>query len=95
MSGVLGIFEKQPADVLDYDFDFSDWLADRGDTITSQTVVSSDAGLTVGSVSMVAGVVKAFVSGGTSGTKYKLTCTVVTDGGRTKQVEITLKVKEV
>jgi len=95
MSGVLGIFEKQPADVLDYDCDFSDWLADRADTITSQTVVSSDSALVVGSVSQVNGVVKAFVSGGTDGGKYKLTYTVVTDGGRTKQVEITVKVKEV
>lgn len=94
MSGVLGRFYKQPVDVLDYDFDFSDWLTDRADTILSFTV-TADTGLTVGDTSTVDGVVKVFLSGGTSGQQYKVTCTVVTNGGRTKQAELAIKVKEV
>ncbi len=94
MSGVLGRFTKQPADVLDYDFDYSDWLEDRNDTISSHSVVS-EAGLVVGNVFVLNGVVKVFLSGGTNGSSYKVTCTVITTGGRTKQAEITVKVKEV
>lgn len=94
MSGVLGKFEKQPADVLDYDFDYSDWLDDRSDTIATYNVVA-ETGLTVGLVTAISGVVKVFLSGGTDGQTYKVTCTVTTTGGRTKQAEISVKVKEV
>lgn len=94
MSSVLGKFEKQPVDVLDYDFDYSDWLADRADTISTATITAT-TGVTVGSSTHTSGVVKVFISGGTDGQSYKITCTVVTTGGRTKQAEIVIKVKEV
>ncbi len=94
MSGILGKFTKQPADVLDYDFDYSDWLADRADTISSHTVVA-EAGLAVVESIAINGVVKVFLSGGVDGGSYKVTCTAITTGGRTKQAEITIKVKEV
>ena len=94
MSGILGKFTKQPADVLDYDFDYSDWLDDRVDTIATQTV-TADTGVTVGTVSNASGVVKAFVSGGTDGVTYKVTCTMTSAGGRVKQAEIEIKVKEI
>lgn len=95
MSGVLGKFEKQPADVLDYDFDYSDWLDDRADSIATATVVADRAGISVTNVAHAFGVVKAYVAGGTNGQSYKLTCTVITAGGRTKQAEMTIKIKEI
>ena len=94
MSGILGKFTKQPADVLDYDFDYSDWLDDRVDTIATQTV-TADTGITVGTVSNASGVVKAWISGGTDGQTYKVTCTMTSAGGRIKQAEISIRVKEV
>lgn len=95
---ILGKFYKQPAEVLDYEFDFSEWLADRADSIVSQTVVataqSTGSAMTVSNVIQVAGVVRFFLAGGTEGVKYKITCTIVTTGGRTKQSEIMITVKD-
>lgn len=95
---ILGKFNKQPAEVLDYEFDFSEWLADRADTIVSQTVVSAPlttgAAMPVSNIVQNSGVVRFFLSGGTDGVKYKVTCTITTTGGRTKQSEITITVKD-
>jgi hypothetical protein len=93
---ILAKFEKQPADVQDFDIDFTEWLTGMSDTApgpTGVTVVAED-GLTVDLATLDDGVVKVWTSGGTDGTTYKITATVVTDGGRTKQAEIRVKVKE-
>ena len=91
--GILGKFFKQPSEVKDYNFDFTDFLTDKNDTIAT-AIVTAPAGLTVNSYSHVGGVVKAFVSGGTDGTSYTLRCLMVTTGGRTEEAEITIRVKE-
>lgn len=92
--GVLGKFVKQPADVQDYDFDFTEYLSSQGDTAASHTA-SAESGITILSSSMSSGVVKVFLSGGSDGNQYKITATVTTNGGRVKQGEIVVKVKEV
>ena len=84
-------FSKQPAEVLDYEFDYRAWLLDRTDTITTASV-QADAGLTVGAVTQASGIVRVFLSGGTDKQQYKVTATVVTAGGRTKQAEFLLRV---
>lgn len=89
----LATFEKQPADLQDYDIDFTPYLADLADTATSHTV-TADTGITVSPTTLSAGVVKVWVAGGTSGQKYKVTATINTTGGRIHQAEITIKVKE-
>lgn len=91
---VLGKFTKQPADVMSYDFDYTPWLTDLSDTITSHTV-TIDTGATIVSHAHQSGVIRVFVAGGTDGRQYKVTCTAVTAGGRTKQAEIIIKIKEV
>lgn len=91
---VLAKFTKQPADVIDYDFDYRDWLADREDTASS-VVVTADPGITITNTVLSGGVVKVFLSGGTDGVAYKITCTLTTTGTRVKQAEITVAVKEV
>ena len=90
---VLGTFTKQPAEVQDYDIDFSEWLAALSDTAISH-VVTADAGITLGATTLAAGVVKVWLSGGLTGTSYKITATITTAGGRTKEDEIKIKVKE-
>jgi hypothetical protein len=87
-------FDKQPDEVLDYDVDFSEWLT-GGDTIQSHSV-AADAGIVVDSstVSAPTQTVKVWLSGGTDGVTYKVTVTVVTVSGRTKQKEFKVKVKE-
>lgn len=92
--GVLGKFSKQPVEVQDYDIDFNEYLTSQSDTASS-FVVASDAGVTIVSSSLVAGVVKVFVSGGLDGEQYKISATVTTAGGRVKQADILIKVKEI
>ena len=90
---VLSKFTKQPGEVKDYNFSFARELAAVNDTIQSHSVTAED-GLTVVSTAVSSGVVKAFLSGGTTGTSYKVTCVVVTNGGRNYEAEIALRIKE-
>jgi hypothetical protein len=93
---ILAKFEKQPADVQDFDIDFTEWLAAMSDTAPGPggAIVEADAGITILSSVLTDGVVKVWTSGGTDGTTYKITATVSTEGNRVKQAEIKIKVKE-
>lgn len=72
-------FTKDPDAVLDYEWDWAAWLGD--DTIASHTVTAS-AGLTVDSTEATATAVTAWLSGGTDGATYSVTCHIVTAAGR-------------
>ncbi|MBT7081600.1 MAG: hypothetical protein HN842_11825 [Gammaproteobacteria bacterium] len=85
-------FTQQPNDVLDYDIDLSEWVA-TGDTITS-TTASADTGLTVSVSNGTTTTPKIWCSGGADGTSYKVTVTVVTNDGRTKEIDFRLSVRE-
>jgi len=99
----LGRFPKQPAEVLDYDIDFSEFLAD-GDTLTSVgdppvpsplDVVVSPSGLTLGPTVVVGNkIIKQWLSGGADGVTYKITVTATSNAGRVKQVEFYVRVKD-
>ncbi len=100
----LATFDKQPADTLDYDIDFSAIL-DDGDTLASTgspaiptplNVVVSPAGLTVAPTFVINNgkTIKQWVSGGSSGIRYKITVTATTAAGRVKQVEFIVRVKD-
>lgn len=100
---MLGKFVKQPAETLDYDIDFAEFLSD-GDTLVSAgdppvpsplNVVVSPTGLTLGPTLVRDGtIVKQWLSGGTDGQKYKITLTVTSNAGRVKQIEFIVRVKE-
>jgi hypothetical protein len=94
---ILAKFEKQPADVQDFDIDFTEWLAGMSDTAPGPTgvVVVATTGITITATSLLNGVVKVWMSGGADGVTYKVTVTVTTVGGRVKQAEFNVKVKEV
>lgn len=87
--------DKDPAEVLDYGLDWSDQLAlpNPDDTISSATW-TVPAGLTAGAQSVVGGVATIWLSGGTAGADYTLTCRIVTSGGRTLERSVKLLVKE-
>ena len=94
---ILARFEKQPADVQDFDIDFTEWLVGMGnDTAPGPggVAVVADAGITMVAAVLNDGVVKVWTAGGTDGTTYKITATVTTHGNRVKQAEIKVKVKE-
>lgn len=83
-------FIKDPSAVLDYVFDWSDWLA-TGEVISSH-VITVDTGLTKDSSSEASGVVTVWLSGGTAGENYKVACLVTTSAGRTDERTIWIKV---
>ena len=84
---------KDPDSVLDYTWDWEDWLDDITDTLSSHSLVP-ETGITVDSSSIVAKTVVAWISGGTAGTTYRVACRVVTAGGRTDDRSIYIKIKE-
>lgn len=90
----MNLFQKQPADQLDYDLDFSDWIT-PDDTITGAVAVSSAPDqLIVVAVSVASPVVKVWCAGGLSGTTYKVTATITTAKGRVKELEFRIRVKD-
>lgn len=89
-------FVKDPDAVLDYAFDWNDaddpWLATL-ETIDSY-VVTVPSGITLESDAQADGVVTIFLSGGTSGTSYKVRCAITTSQGRTQEKAITIRVED-
>ena len=92
-------FTKDPSEVLDYVFDWapltngrtgaiSDWLT-SGETIVSRTI-TAETGITVDSSSITDSntSVTVWLSGGTAGENYIVTCTIVTSAGRTAERSI-------
>ena len=83
---------KDPSAVLDYAFDWTEWLA-AGETITDHTI-TADTGITVDSSTEDAGKVTVWLSGGTAGINYKVACLITTTAGRTDERTIWIKVVE-
>ena len=85
-------FIKDPDAVLDYQFNWASWLP-SGDTIASVTV-TADTGLVVDSSTSTSDTVTAWLSGGTAGVNYRVTCRIVTSGGRLDDRTATIKVRQ-
>ena len=83
---------KDPSAVLDYAFDWTDWLA-AAETITYHTI-TADTGITVDSSTESDGKIIVWLSGGTAGINYKVACKIVTSGGRTDERTLWIKVVE-
>lgn len=98
--------KKQPAERLDYDIDLTEWFEDaEGDEIASATAtVLLISGTGVGDTLAVDGavalvgdpsrVVKVWLIDGVSGNSYKVTVRATTEGGRIKEVDFKVVVKE-
>ena len=76
------IFIKDPDATLDYEWDWEPWL--DGDTIASVTV-SVPTGLTSSGHTNTTKVVKIWLSGGTVGERYQVSCKITTALGRTDE----------
>lgn len=86
--------DKKPAAILDYSFDWTDWLI-GSDTISSHTVtVDASSGVTLQATNVTSGkIVTAWLAGGTVGKKARVTCHIVTTGGRTDERSIYLNLE--
>jgi hypothetical protein len=81
---------KDPDAVLDWRWDWSDWLAD-GETITA-SVMTVSAGLVKNSDTYSATSATVWLSGGTPGTPYSVANRITTSAGRTDERTITIRV---
>lgn len=99
---VLGDIRKQPADVLDYDIDFSKWII-SGDNIehinvditrNDGSVITADD-LAVKAVFNNDPVIKVWLEKGVDGEAYKVEITITTVEGRTKQVELRARLRDI
>jgi hypothetical protein len=84
-------FKKDPDAVLDYDWDWTEWLGN--DTIDSFSVIVP-TGMTLADATQADGVVKAWLSGGVAKTSYVVTCQITTLGGRTDERSALFNVQE-
>lgn len=89
----MNIFQKQPADQLDYDLDFSEWLPDT-DVITGVVATSSSPELTILAASVYGTTAKIFVAGGLDNATYKVTTTIATQEGRIKEHDFKIRVRD-
>ena len=87
----MATYKKDPNATLDYLFDWSAWLTEVSDTITSVDWVLS-SGLTEVSSSNTTTGATIFVSGGTLDESETITCRITTVGGRIDDRTITLKI---
>ena len=91
---IIGMAQKQPDEYLDYNVDFTDWMPD-GDIITSAEVTVSPAGeLTSNNIMILNPIVKFWLADGVNGSTYKLTVKITTDGGRIKEDELKIRVRD-
>lgn len=86
-------WEKAPAADLDWSWNWADWLG-QAETIASQTVTAAPTGLTVHDITAANGIVTAWLSGGTEGERYTVTCEVTTSADRTDERSITVLVTQ-
>lgn len=85
-------FEKDPDAVLEWQYNWHNWLP-SGDSIASATVTVSD-GITIDSQTNTSTAVTVWLSGGSEGTTYYLTCHIVTFMGRVDDRTISIFVVE-
>lgn len=93
---ILGKFEKQSGEILDYDVDFTKWFAKRSLTPDILTVVA-EAGITIVASSRTNAVAKIILSGGTSGAQYKITVTMTSTSSPAlkREADFVVKVKDI
>lgn len=90
----LQTFIKDPDAFLDYTLDWSQWL--QGDSIlsTSFTITGDDAVLQIGFATTTPTTATVWLSGGTDGALYGVTCEVTTAQGRIDDRSFQIQVNE-
>ncbi len=85
-------YTKDPDAVLDYGFDWSDWLATAETISTSTWTVES--GITAGSSAKTDTKTSQWLSGGTAGTTYEITNKIITSQSRTDERTLNIRVEQ-
>ncbi|MBD9539924.1 hypothetical protein IB276_10705 [Ensifer sp. ENS04] len=85
--------QKAPADVLDFDIDFSRWLK-SADRITSASSTIAGGTASVDRTDFGDSLARVWLSGGADGETSLVTTIVTTEQGRTKEFCFNLKIRE-
>lgn len=85
-------FDKDPADILDFSFDWTQWLG-GSDTIVGFTALPSP-GITVNSAPFTATSTTVSLSGGTTGLPYTVKHQITLLSGRVKNLTMTIRVTD-
>jgi hypothetical protein len=88
----LRIEFKHPAEMLDYDLPFSDWLASHSTTVDTWTA-AADTGITLVSAGLVSDNIRVRLSQGTSGRAYRIAGEVLALDGQIKREELIVRVR--
>lgn len=84
--------KKDPDAVLDWVWDWNEWLDDGEIISTSQFITT--VGLVIDSISNTTKTATVWLSGGTAGQVYQVTNRITTSAGRTDDRSITIRVTE-
>lgn len=84
-------FIKDPDATLDYGFDWANWLA-TGETITG-AVWTVPSGITKSDEDFDADTTLVWLTGGTLGTNYNISCRITTSDGRIDDRTLIIKVR--
>jgi len=91
---ILNRYTKQPADRLDYDLEYADWLSAGDALLSAVAVVEPVGGVTLDDPLIDGTRVKIFASAGANGMNYKITVTTTTVLFRIKQDEFYVRVRD-
>lgn len=92
----MAVYLKDPASSVDYSLDWSGWLS-AAETINSTQWSIDPSGPSapiLGNETANDATRSVFVSGGTLGHRYRLTCRIQTDEGRTVDRSLTIQIAE-
>lgn len=84
---------KDPDDVLDYQFDWSARLLSGEQIATVEILVDSASGLVVDSHAFSGSLVTTWLSGGIAGTNGSVTCRITTNQARTYDQSAILRIR--
>jgi hypothetical protein len=76
--------------VLDYEFNWADWLSESEEIVSY--VITASPGITVDSGSNTVDKVTVWLSGGTANTPYTIACLITTNQSRTDERTMTIRV---
>lgn len=83
--------QKDPADILDYSIDWSQWLA-AGDFISTSTWTSYNPAITLATNNFGTATTTIWATGGTAGEVYNIGNVIITNDGRQEERRIELTV---
>lgn len=91
---MLANITKRSGDTLDYPIGFGKWLTDDDEITSAVAVVTPPGELVIEKISIANPDVSVWASGGAEQSTYTILVTAATQGGRIKEVEFTIRIRD-